>query len=200
MAAGQRALAARDYARAERIFSAALLKARGGGEDDLRVALTLTSLAQAYEGQRKFVDAEPRYLEALRILRKVRGAVHPDVAAILNNLGVLHRMHGQYPEAEQYLQQALSIKEAAHGPSHPDVALTLSNLAQLHVAKGEYEMAAPLYERSLGIYEQTYGPDDLRVARTLDGYVTLLRKIHRDREAGQLQRRADAIRAARAAE
>lgn len=198
MAAGQQALSAKDYARAERIFSAALVKARRGGDDDLRVALTLTFLAQAYEGQRNFVDAEPRYLEALRILRKVRGPNHPDVAAILNNLGVLHRMHGQYPEAEHYLKRALAIKEGARGASHPDVALTVMNLAELYVAKGEYDTAAGLYERSLDIYEDAYGHNALRVAQTLDRYVSLLRKAHRDDEADRLERRAEAIRAARA--
>ena len=191
-------MTAKDYARAERIFSAALLKARSQDEDGLRVALTLTFLARACEGQRKFVDAEPRYLEALRIVQKVRGPDHPDVAAILNNLGVLHRMHGQYPEAEHYLERALAIKEGAHGPSHPDVALTVTNLAQLHVAKGEYETAAPLYERALVIYEASYGPNDLRVAASLDRYVLLLRKMHRGDEANRLEQRAASIRAARA--
>lgn len=200
MAAGQQALTAEDYPRAERIFSAALVKARGGEGDELRVALTLTFLARAYEGQRKFIDAEPRYLEALRIVQKVRGPDHPDAAAILNNLGVLNRMHGQYPEAEHYLKQALAVKEGAHGPSHPDIALTLLNLAQLHVAKDDYEAAVPLYERALGIYEMAYGPEDLRLADTLDRYVVLLRKIHRDDEADRLERRAESIRASRATE
>ncbi len=198
MAAGQEALTRKDYARAERMFSAALVKVRGGDDDDLRIALTLTFLARAYEGQRKFVDAEPQYLEALRLVQKVRGPDHLDVAAILNNLGVLNRMHGQYPEAEHYLKRALAIKEGAHGPSHPDVALTVTNLAQLHAAKGEHKTAAPLYERALGIYEEVYGPNDLRVAEALDRYVAFLRTARRDDEADRLERRAEAIRAARA--
>lgn len=198
MATGQQALREGDYTRAERAFAAALIKARGSQQDDLRVALTLTFLARAYEGQRRFVEAEPRYLEALRILRRVQGPDHPDVAAVLNNLGVLNRLHGQYPEAAYYLNRALAIKEAARGPSDLDVALTVTNLAELHVAKGEYDTAAALYERSLAIYEEAHGHDDPRVARLLDRYGALLRKAGRDDEAARLERRADAIRAARA--
>ena len=197
MAAGQQALTAQDYARAERIYSAALIKAKRGDEDELRVAITLTFLARAYEGQRRFVEAEPRYLEALRILRRVRGPEHPDVAAILNNLGVLNRMHGQYPEAEHYLKQSLSIKEAAHGPVHPDVALTVTNLAQLHVAKGDYQSAASLFERSVRIHELTNGLNDLPAAHTLEAYADVLRKLRRDGEADRLQRRAEDIRRGR---
>lgn len=200
MAAGQQALTAQEYARAERIYAAALVKARRGDEDEHRVAITLTFLAQAFEGQGKFVEAEQRYVEALRIMRKVRGAEHPDVAAILNNLGVLNRMHGQYAEAEHYLGQALSIKERAHGPLHPDVALTVTNLAQLHVARGDYRTAASLFERSVGIYEKTAGLDDPRLARTLEAYAAVLRTMERDREADRLQQRADDIRAGLAGE
>lgn len=198
MAEGQRALAARDYARAERILSAALVKARGFDRDDLRLALTLSSLAQAHQGQREFVAAEPLYVEALDIVQRVRGPEHPDVAAILNNLGVLHRMHGQLPEAMQHLTRALDIKQQALGPSHPDVALTLMNLAQVYAARDDYEETLRLYRRSLDIYSQAFGETDARVAQVLDEYASLLRRLGRGAEADRLQARADAIRAGHA--
>ena len=137
MQAGETAMQQGRYREAERIFSTAVRKAEEYGPHDRRVAVTLAHLAQAYSAQEKFVEAEPVYLEALKIYQDVHGENHLDVAAMLNNLGVLHRKHGQYADAQKLLMRALAIKEQLLGPSHLEVALALSNLAALHVAQGE---------------------------------------------------------------
>jgi hypothetical protein len=41
----------------------------------------------------------------------VHDEFHAEVAATLNNLGVLHRMYGQYAQAEPLLTRVLAIKE-----------------------------------------------------------------------------------------
>src|SRR5262245_27571011 len=131
MAAGQRAVQQGNYVEAEWIFRVAVSKAEDVGQEDRRVALSLSQLALVYAGQGKHVEAEPVYLQALKVYQAVHGENHPDVAATLNNLGVLHRMYGQYADAEPLLIRALAIKERLLGPNHPDVALSLANLAQL---------------------------------------------------------------------
>ena len=132
MQAGETALQRGQYEQAEKIFSAAVHKAEEFGLHDRRVAVTLAHLAQAYSAQGKFVEAEPVYLEALKIYQDVHGENHLDVAAMLNNLGVLHRKHGQYADAQRLLTRALSIKEKLLGTDHPEVALALSNLAAMY--------------------------------------------------------------------
>jgi tetratricopeptide (TPR) repeat protein len=115
------------------------------------VAVSLSQLAQVYAGQGKHAEAEPVYLQALKIYQAVHGENHADVAATLNNLGVLHRMYGQYAEAEPLLSRSLAIKERLLGPNHPDVALSVANLGQLYVAQGQPAKAEPLYRRALSI-------------------------------------------------
>src|SRR5690348_9802938 len=137
MAAGQQAVQQGNYAEAERIYQTAVMKAETYGREDRRVAVSLSQLAQLYAGQGKHVEAEPLYLQALKIYQAVHGESHADVAATLNNLGVLHRMYGQYAEAEPLLTRALAIKEKLLGPDHPDVALSVANLGQLWVAQGQ---------------------------------------------------------------
>ena len=123
------------------------------------------------------------------------GPNDPDVAAILNNLGVLHRKHGQYSQAQRYLARALAIKKTAFGSDHPEVALTLSNLAQVHVAQGRYEQAEPLLRLVVDIREKALGPTHLEVAGSLEQYAVLLRKLRRDEKATHIEARARGIRA-----
>ena len=187
MAAGRQALGRGDPAEAERLFLAAAAMAERFGADDARPAFALYQLAQAEQAQRKFDQAELHYGQALKLLQEVRGAEHPDVAAILNNLGVLHRLHGQFAEAEPLLRRALAIKEKAFGPEHQEVALGLHNLAMLYDTQGRYEQAEPLYRRALAIRAQTLGPAHADTTKSRRDYAALLRKMQRDREAAAVE-------------
>ncbi len=193
MLAGQQAYANGEYVKAERIFQAAVMKAETFGEKDLRYGLSLNHLAQAFQAQGKYVEAEPLYLKTLDIVQTMQGAEHPDVAAVLNNLGVLHRMHGQYAEAEPFLTRALAIKEKALGSEHLDVALSLQNLATLYVTQTRYSLAEPLLKRAVKIREQTLGPNHPDVAKSLKDYADLLTKTGRQGEAEAVLARAAAI-------
>lgn len=194
MQAGDAALQRGQYPEAERIFTAAVHKAEEFGLHDRRVAVTLAHLAQTYSAQGKFVEAEPLYLEALKIYQDVHGENHLDVAAMLNNLGVLHRKHGQYADAQRLLTRALSIKEQLLGPDHLEVALALSNLAAMHLAQGDWEPAARLLARALVLREKQLRPDHPDLLKNLDDYAGALRKLNRGTEAAVLEEKANAIR------
>ena len=71
MAAGQQAVQQGNYADAERMFLVAVRKAEEFGLEDRRVAVSLSQLAQVYAGQGKYVEAEPVYLQALKIYQAV---------------------------------------------------------------------------------------------------------------------------------
>src|SRR5574342_1172355 len=73
MAAGQQAVQEGNYAEAERIYLVAVKKAEEFGPEDRRVALSLTQLAQVYAGQGKHVEADPVYLQALKIYQAIYG-------------------------------------------------------------------------------------------------------------------------------
>jgi len=187
MAAGRQALERGDPAEAERLFLAAVAKSERFGADDARPAVALYQLAQAEQAQRKFDRAELHYGQALTRLQQVKGETHPEVAAVLNNLGVLHRLHGQYAEAEPLLKRALAIKEQALGAGHPDVALSLNNLAMVYDTQGRYDQAEPLYQRALAIRAQALGPAHADTAKSRRDYAALLRKMQRDREAATVE-------------
>jgi hypothetical protein len=50
------------------------------------VAVSLSQPAQVYAGQGKSVEAEPVYLQALKIYQIVHGDFHAGVVVMLNNL------------------------------------------------------------------------------------------------------------------
>src|ERR1700679_102716 len=95
------------------------------------VAANLDKLAQEYESQGRYQEAEPLCKRALAIREKLLGPNHPVVATELNNLAVLYDKHDKYSEAEPLFNRALAVKERVFGPNHLEVAAGLDNLASL---------------------------------------------------------------------
>src|SRR6266545_618202 len=159
MAAGQQATAQGRYGDAERIFSAAVVKAEQFGSEDRRVARALSGLAQAYAAQNKHAEAEPIYLRALKIYQTVHGETHPEVALTLKNLAQLYASQGQFTKAEPLMRRIVAIREKAQGPAHQDVANSLDEQAMLLRQMGREKEAAPLEIRAQGIRTAASSPD-----------------------------------------
>ncbi len=54
-------------------------------------------MAILYKAQGEYQKAEPLYLEALNISKKILGDEHPDTASSYNNLAILYKAQGEYP-------------------------------------------------------------------------------------------------------
>jgi len=121
----------------------------------------------------KYDEARPLAERALEIREQALGPEHPDVAASLNGLAILHRNQGNYTKAEPLFQRALAIREKALGPEHPDLAYSLNGLAILHSEKGDYAKAEPLSQRALAIREKALGPEHPDVAASLNSLAIL---------------------------
>ncbi len=110
-----------------------------------------------YESQGRYEEAEPLYLQALELCKRLLGDNHPDVATSLNNLALLYESQGRYEEAEPLYLQALELRKRLLGDNHPDVATSLNNLALLYETQGKLEDAERLAQRALKIYQTTLG-------------------------------------------
>jgi tetratricopeptide (TPR) repeat protein len=73
------------------------------------VAATRNNLAMLFQNQRKYIEAEPFYKQALRIEEKALGKEHPNVAVILWNYASLLRDVDRILEAEKMEAQANEI-------------------------------------------------------------------------------------------
>jgi tetratricopeptide (TPR) repeat protein len=112
------------------------------------------------------------------------------VAAVLSNLALVQTERHAYQDAEDLYSRALVIVERNGGPGHPDIAAIANNLGQVNSFEGRYEDAEKLYLRAIGIWERTLGPTHPDVAGCQLNYAATLRKVHRKKEAAQLEARA----------
>jgi tetratricopeptide (TPR) repeat protein len=70
----------------------------------------------------QFGTAKATFERALAVSQADLGPNHPDVATIVNNLGLVLRGLGDQNGAKAQFERALAIDEAALGPNHPEVA------------------------------------------------------------------------------
>jgi tetratricopeptide (TPR) repeat protein len=136
-------------------------------EQALDLATCLNWLAELYDSQGRYGEAEPLLVRSLSIREQQLGTNHPHVATSLNNLAELYDSQGRYGEAEPMYMRSLSIREQQLGNDHPDVATSLNGLANLYESQGRYGEAEALYVRSLSIREQQLGADHPDVAESL---------------------------------
>lgn len=111
-------------------------------------------------------EARPLLEEALALSRKLEGAHHSEIAAILIRLGALAHHSGQ-GDALAYFREAQSILEkSGHGDS-PEAADLLNKLGAALGARGRFDEAEAMLRQSLALHERLFGADDLRVAKIL---------------------------------
>ena len=132
MAAAEKAYSEHRYSVAEGLFNSSLKDAEAFGSADPRLAANLTQLAQTYQREGKYANAEPLYKRAQAMLEQQRGADDPDLALVVTGLGDLYRATGKYAQAEPlYARAAASLEKA--GPEHRQaLAAATGSLATLY--------------------------------------------------------------------
>ncbi len=106
------------YAKAKKLYLAALQEAEKFGEQDPRLAISLNNLAALYDTRGKYGRAEPLYQRALAIKEKTLGPEDPEVALILGNYATLLRVLNRRAEAKKMKARAKAIR-AKHVQEKP---------------------------------------------------------------------------------
>lgn len=139
-----------------------------GDPSGLRESARLSRLALV-EHQEGHVDrGRDLNREAIARTKAMLGEAHPDVAALLSNLGADYQKLGDYERAEEVQTQALNFRMATQGPDHPDVAEILSNLGNTYRFTGALRESFALHRRALDILERALGADNIELAPTLN--------------------------------
>ncbi|MEW6498618.1 MAG: tetratricopeptide repeat protein, partial [Cyanobacteriota bacterium] len=138
------------------------------GEEHPHVADCLNNLANLYESQGRYDQAELLHIQALALRKRLLGEEHPAVAQSLNNLALLYESQDRYDQAEPLYRQALTLYKQQLGEEHIDVTQSLNNLAALYQSQGKYNQAEAVYLQALELRKRLLGEDHLAVAQSLN--------------------------------
>ena len=105
---------------------------------------------------------------ALELYLAKTGECSPEVAAILNDLGLAWYSRGEYDKAIEFCSRALAIDLEVFGANHPNVSVRLNNLGLVWNSKGEYDKAIDYYTRALAIDLEVFGANHPNVAVDLN--------------------------------
>ena len=89
--------------------------------------------------------------------------------------------------------RAAALDEKALGPESPELGTDLNNLGLLYMFTKRYEESQKVYQRALNIRMRALGNQDPAVAETMNSYSIVLHALHRNAEAAQMERQAQAI-------
>lgn len=157
---------------------------------EMELVSSLSELANLYESQGHYEEAEPLQIQVLDLKKRLLGEDYPDIATSLNSLAELYHVQRRYEEAELLYTQALEMRERLLGEDHPDVATSLHNLAGLYESQGRYDAAEPLYIQALHLRTRLLGEDHPDVATSLNNLADFYSAQNRHTEARPLYAQA----------
>jgi CHAT domain-containing protein/tetratricopeptide (TPR) repeat protein len=160
-------------AQARRITPAETAKLTAEQEQRRAAAREMHHQVVELYGQAKFTEALAVAERIGGILEEILGERHPEYAANLNNVGLLHRAAGDLGRAEPLLARALELRRQVLGEEHPDCAESMQNLGALYQSLGDYRRAEPLFRAALDINRALLGRQHPGYAVSLNNLASL---------------------------
>ncbi len=168
------------------------IESRFAAEPETRAAL-MGTMGRVYNRLGLGGDAEPVLEKALAGLIEIHGPRHPDVAAMLNEIGNALMSQGKLEEAEARMQTALQMRRELLGPDATEVAQTLTDLGRVAFERGEQIAAEKYYRDSLALYSRRGLQATPEAAQVMNELATLLAFVGHYDEAASLLNAALAV-------
>jgi len=138
------------------------------GNVDPSIARTMKDLARAVADGGNLNGAIPLMRKAVAMERALYPREpHPDLAEVLNDMGLLLDEHGDLDESEKFYRESLAMYQRLLGDKHPFVATALENVALILQDKGDLAGAEVLYMQSLHMRAELVGENHPEYALTL---------------------------------
>jgi len=158
------------------------------------LAANCNQQARLCEHLAQYSLAEPLYLKALQIRKKIFGDKHADYAQSLNNLAGLYVSAGQLQKAEPLYLAAKEIWKVAIGEKSKDYTICLNNLGSLYSNMGQYKKAELYYVESKEIRKNVFGENNPDYATSLNNLASLYESMGQYEKAEPLYLQAKEIR------
>ena len=131
-----------------------------GIDADVDLAMTLHSIGRILAGRfEKYLFAMNAYVNSLDWMKHSLGTDHPNVAALLGNIGNVCMQMESYDRAHLFYQEVLRIEEKRFGKNHPEVAVTIFNIGTIEYARGRYSKAMTAFQRTMKMQKAVFGVD-----------------------------------------
>jgi tetratricopeptide (TPR) repeat protein len=212
-------VARKRYSDAEPLFQKALEIHEEDRSPNSYLPHHLKEFAKVYEAERKYDAAEELYRRAMEVCEQLRGGNSLSTAHAFEAMAAFCRARGRYAEAEQFYRRSLATVEqhvtsqAAQwisgwrpcrnrkeletkiSRSQIPISTALERLAVVCEDHQKYAEAEPLRRRSLEIKERAWGEQNPSLlVDSLAAHARVLRKIDRENEAAEIEKRVEAIR------
>ena len=134
-----------------------------GSHDSLNSANTISHLALTFTSLEEYASSEAHYSLALSMYKRLHGEdnEHPDIAWVLNGLGMNSNHQKEYTRADEYYRLALKLYKHIHGEDghNPDIAWVLTNLGHNCRDMKKHAKATDHYRLALDMRKRMHGHD-----------------------------------------
>ena len=120
---------------------------------------TLGQIVSAFEGGRRFAEAESWLEQRLVLQRKLYGNEHKDVLGSLGWMAEIRSWGGKPAEAAEGLQEKIDIQTRLFGRENTNVLDTVEWQANLYEDAGKLEKAEPLRQELLAMRTKSLGAE-----------------------------------------
>ncbi|CAF1362808.1 unnamed protein product [Adineta steineri] len=92
---------------------------------------------------------------------------HPDIAAVYNNIGVVHKRRNELNLASKNYEIAYEMRQKQLPSNHPHIAGSLNNIGLIYKEKGDFNTALDYFQQALRVYDTLYPGNNLQKAGTI---------------------------------
>ena len=163
------------------------------GADYAHTLSAQSALAEIYEGQRSFVEAESMYEETLRSMEETLGSSNSSTLKAVGNLGELKCKLQRSDEADTLLIRALAGLSKEGGFNPWNVVLAERKLGVLRKVRGRCLEAEAHFKTCLAGMELLHGTDHIMTTIPLEDIVRLFIDMDRFADAELLRRAASIV-------
>jgi tetratricopeptide (TPR) repeat protein len=118
------------------------------------------NLADTYNKQGTYAQAEALFRQTLEISRRVLGPEHTNTLLCLSDFASMYQRQGKYALAETHAAQVLAGRRRAGGSEDPvEIQSAAADLALAYVSQGKFAESEPLARETLEFNERKQ-PDD----------------------------------------
>src|SRR5262249_15697689 len=144
---GSEAFQQSNYGQAERLFKQALKEAEGFGQNDLRLATSLTNLGVLYQAHGQAVKAGPLFERTVAIQTKTLGSNNLEVVASSARLCQFYAQRGEWAKSERLCTKVIAFAEHATRERR-DVMNSFKKLSDFYQAHRDLENAEILVKQA----------------------------------------------------